>query len=63
MRAVELILTRTKQVVEPSGAVTVAAALGGRFPLQGLRVADVANGGNVDLRLICRWLQSNTASG
>ena len=63
MRAVELILTRTKQVVEPSGAVTVAAALGGRFPLQGLRVVAVTSGGNVDLRFICRWLHSNTASG
>ena len=63
MLAVEMILTRTKQVVEPSGAVTVAAALGRRLPLQRLHVAAVASGGNVDLRLICRWLHSNTASG
>ena len=59
MRAVELILTRTKQVVEPSGAVTVAAALGGLAGVAGRRVVAVASGGNIDLQVLCRWLQSS----
>ena len=58
MHAVELLLTRTKQVVEPSGAVTVAAALGGGLQLEGRRVVAVASGGNLDLQVLCRWLQS-----
>ena len=58
MRAVELLLTRTKQVVEPSGAVAVAAALGRRAGLDGRRVVAVASGGNLDLQVLCQWLQS-----
>jgi len=41
---------RLKQVVEPSGAVSVAAALSGRLAALGLRrVAVVISGGNADL--------------
>ena len=60
MRAVELILTRAKQVVEPSGAVTVAAVLGKRLPLANRRVVAVASGGNLDFEVLCRWLQSSS---
>ena len=62
MRAVELIMTRAKQVVEPSGAVAVAAALSGRLPLQGERVVAVASGGNIDLEVLCRWLSAGHAT-
>jgi threonine dehydratase len=58
MHTVELLMTRTKQVVEPSGAVTVAAALGGGLDLKGQRVVAVASGGNIDIHVLCRWLQS-----
>jgi threonine dehydratase len=59
MRAVELILARTKQVVEPSGAVTVAAALQLLPALHNRRVAAVASGGNIDFEVLCRWLNSS----
>ena len=63
MRTVELLLTRTKQVIEPSGAVTVAAALSGRLDLAGQRVVAVASGGNIDWGLLCRWMQAEPAVG
>ena len=56
MQAVALLMTRLKQVVEPSGAVTVAATLSKRLQLEGTRVAAVASGGNIDLDVLCRWI-------
>jgi threonine dehydratase len=40
---------RMKLVVEPSGAVPVAALLAGRLPVTGRRVGVILSGGNVDL--------------
>jgi len=48
--AMELIWTRVKLVVEPSGAVGVAAILAHRARFAGQRVVAVLTGGNVDLR-------------
>jgi len=48
LAAMELIYTRLKLVVEPSGAVGLAAALANRERLFGLRVGIVLSGGNVD---------------
>jgi threonine dehydratase len=56
MRAVEVLMTRTKQVIEPSGAVTVAAAIGGEAQIAGRRAVAVVSGGNIDLNVLCRWL-------
>ncbi len=56
MRAVQMLMTRAKQVVEPSGAVTTAAVLSRRLHLDGMRVGVVASGGNIDLNILCRWL-------
>jgi len=45
-------------VVEPSGALAVAALLAGRVRLPGLRVDAVVSGGNVDLdrfMALLRW--------
>ena len=50
--AVHLILTRTKLVVEPTGAMTVAALLSRRFP-GGAAVA-VLSGGNLDPETLAR---------
>ena len=56
-RAVRVLLERTKLLVEPSGAVGVAAALagrvGGRAP-----VGIVLSGGNVELSTLCALLES-----
>jgi threonine dehydratase len=49
--AVTLLLERSKLLVEPSGAVTVAAMLSGAVSPRGRTVA-VLSGGNVDLLLI-----------
>lgn len=50
--AMRLLWERTKQVVEPSGAVAVAAILRGE--LAGRRVGVILSGGNVDLDTL-RW--------
>lgn len=52
LRAVHLILTRTKLVVEPTGAMTVAALLSRRFP-GGAAVA-VLSGGNLDPEILAQ---------
>ena len=56
MQAVELVFTRAKQVVEPSGAVTLAAAINHKLDLDNQRVVAIASGGNIDLNVLCRWL-------
>lgn len=47
LQAVGLLVTRSKLVVEPSGAVAPAAVLFGRSGLHGKRVAAVISGGNI----------------
>ncbi|MDH3296371.1 MAG: pyridoxal-phosphate dependent enzyme [Acidimicrobiia bacterium] len=49
IEAMELIWTRCKLVVEPSGAVAVAAVLNHRDRFAGRRVVALLTGGNVDL--------------
>jgi threonine dehydratase len=60
-KAVVLLLERAKAVVEPAGAVSVAALMAGKVGGEGLAVA-VLSGGNVDpfllLRLIDRGLSA-----
>lgn len=53
---------RTKLVVEPSGAVGVAALLAGRIDIAGQRVGCVLSGGNVDLGAVLGALGALTAS-
>ncbi len=45
-----------KLVVEPGGAVALAAVLGGKLPLAGRTTAIVITGGNVDPETFCRAL-------
>jgi threonine dehydratase len=45
-----------KLVVEPGGAVALAAALAGRLPVEGRSVAVVCSGGNVDPAMFARAL-------
>jgi threonine dehydratase len=47
-----LALTRLKMVVEPSGAVCIAAALAGKIPTGIRKVGLVVSGGNVDLEFL-----------
>jgi threonine dehydratase len=56
-RAMALAFAELKVVVEPGGAVALAAVLAGRIDCRGRTVAVVLSGGNVDLDLYARVLQ------
>jgi threonine dehydratase len=49
-RAMKFLWERLKIVVEPTGALTIAALLEGVIPVQGKRVGVILSGGNVDFR-------------
>ncbi|WP_261129710.1 threonine/serine dehydratase [Bacillus sp. Marseille-Q3570] len=50
--AFSFVMERMKQTIEPSSAVTVAALLNKKLPLEGKNVVTVISGGNVDLARI-----------
>ncbi len=56
VHAMKLIWERMKIVVEPSGAVPLAAILEGKLDVRGLRTAIILSGGNVDLDTL-PWLK------
>ena len=56
VEALRFLLLRMKLVVEPSGAVGVAALLTGRIPTACRRVGVVVSGGNIDPRLLAELL-------
>jgi threonine dehydratase len=57
-RAMKFAFQRLKIVLEPSGAIALAATLEGGLELKGKTVAIVASGGNVDVETFARALQS-----
>lgn len=58
MQTLALIMTRTKQVVEPTGALSTAAALYDKVDVRGRRVVSLLCGGNLDLRVLQRLHQA-----
>jgi threonine dehydratase len=58
VEAMVLLLERAKVLVEPSGAVSVAALLSGLFPLKGKKIVAVLSGGNVALGRLAEILAS-----
>jgi threonine dehydratase len=50
--AMRFLLIRMKLLVEPTGAVGVAALLAGKVPVRGARVGVVISGGNVDVPVL-----------
>ncbi len=50
--AILLLLERTKQVVEPSGAAPLAAVLNHKVDIRGKKVCCVLSGGNIDVSFI-----------
>lgn len=50
--AILLLLERTKQVVEPAGAVPLAAVLHKKVDIQGKKICCVLSGGNIDVSFI-----------
>jgi threonine dehydratase len=59
--AMETAFREFKLVVEPGGAVTLAAALTGKLPVKGRAVAVVCSGGNVDHDTFARALARRPA--
>ncbi|MEZ4556339.1 MAG: pyridoxal-phosphate dependent enzyme [Caldilineaceae bacterium] len=56
--AVRFFFYRMKLVVEPSGALGLAALLSGAVPVQGQRVGVVISGGNIDGEMMAEILRS-----
>lgn len=54
--AMRFALERLKLVVEPTGCLALAAALGRALPLEGRRVGIIVSGGNVDTATLARLL-------
>jgi threonine dehydratase len=59
LRALRLFWQRTKQLIEPSSAVALAAILGHRERFVGQRVGVILSGGNVDLDALAALLASH----
>jgi threonine dehydratase len=57
-RAMALAFSHLKVVVEPGGAVALAAVLSGRFDARGRTVLVMLSGGNVDAGLFAEALQA-----
>lgn len=56
--AILLLIERTKQVVEPAGAVSVAAAIGGKLSIAGQNAVCVLSGGNIDVSFIQKIVEN-----
>ncbi|HIV67665.1 MAG TPA: threonine ammonia-lyase [Candidatus Butyricicoccus stercorigallinarum] len=52
-----LLLERTKQVVEPAGASSLAALLSGKYDFAGKKVVCLLSGGNIDVSFIHRIVE------
>lgn len=62
LRAMRFIWERMKLVVEPTGALGLAAALCGRVDVRGKRAGVVVSGGNVDLAALASFLGDASAA-
>ena len=60
--AMEVAFREFKIVVEPGGAVALAAALTGKLPVKGRNVAVICSGGNVDHATFIRALSRAKAA-
>ena len=52
--AILALIEKQKMIAEGAGAVAVAAAMFGKFPLAGKRVVSVVSGGNIDVTSLSR---------
>jgi threonine dehydratase len=62
IRAMRFLWERVKLVVEPTGALAIAALLSGRVRLPGQRVGVILSGGNVDLAQAAKWFATPEAA-
>ncbi len=58
---VDFLWNRMKLLVEPSGAVGLAAVLHGKLPVGGKRVGVILSGGNADIGAVADWLRAEKA--
>lgn len=58
--AFSIVLERTKQLIEPSSATTIAAALYGKLNLQGKNIVTLISGGNVDIEHVDKLIVDTT---
>ena len=56
------LIERTKQVVEPAGATTLAAVLSGKVDVKGKKTVCVLSGGNIDVSFITRIIELGLSS-
>ncbi len=56
------LIERTKQVVEPAGATTLAAVLSGKVDVSGKKTVCVLSGGNIDVSFITRIIELGLSS-
>jgi threonine dehydratase len=61
LQAMRLLWQRTKQLVEPSSAIALAAVLAHRERFAGQRVGVVLSGGNVDLDMLASLLSADAS--
>lgn len=54
--AFSFVMERMKQLIEPSSATTVAAAMFNKLPFQGKKVVTIISGGNVDLDKLSNFI-------
>jgi threonine dehydratase len=59
LQAMRFLWERMKLVVEPSGAVSLAAVLTGRIPVENKRIGIIISGGNIDLQSFFALLRSH----
>jgi threonine dehydratase len=59
VRTLAFVWTRLKLVVEPTGALGLAALFNRRYALAGQRVGVILSGGNVDLAAAAGWVQAS----
>lgn len=57
-----LLLERTKQVVEPAGAASLAAVLNHKADVEGRKVACILSGGNIDVSFIHKVVEKGLVS-
>lgn len=55
--AILMLMERTKQVVEPAGATTLAAVLSGKIDVRDKKTVCVLSGGNIDVSFITRIIE------
>ena len=55
--AILALIEKQKMIAEGAGAVSVAAAMFGKFPIQGKKVISLVSGGNIDVTILSRVIE------